>query len=1810
MKPPVRLIPNLLGISAFRGWMLSAAILLPGHWGALGQSVFSTPQTVNTTAPAQAVTVTAQVAGTVNTVDVLTLGVGGVEFAKGSGPLNCESATLAVGATCQESVAFTPASPGLRLGAVVLKDSNNNVLGTSFLSGTGLGGLGVFVPGNILTVAGVYRDWSSTQDGIPAIEANLEQPSSIASDGAGNLYIADSGSTHNQIRMVCASATSATIYGTSCPGPGILVRIAGTGGPGYSGDGGPASAATLNGPSGIAVDGAGNLYIADTGNNVIRKIDATTGLITTVAGSPTGLAGFAGDGGLATSAELDSPEGVTVDGGGNLFIADTANQRIRKVAIPLPNAAAGIITTVAGNGDPSGNGDGKGTFSGDGQPAINAGLSLPYAVAFDTSGNMYIPDSANNRIRMVTPTGVISTVVGTGGAGESCGNGLTSAVLLNRPSGVAVDAAGDLYIADTQDSCIRETNRAAGTISAIAWNDGTTMNSNGSLSVVQVYAPVGLYLDGYGNLYFADFYDMLVEEVQRNLAILNYTTTPIRQGSESAPQYEMVENDGNSALDLTAITHDENAAVNNAWITNPCTAGVPYLAVDGDCLVGAVFAPSASLVFPPSVTSQQILANIEVGKPGDTANSPLSIELIGEAAAVNSTNVTVTSNINPSAFGQAATFTATVVTGAGTGNLTGSVSFFDGSTTLKANVALNAPPGTTVTATYTTASLTVGSHTITAAYNDGYDLNHFSSTSGPLTQFVDEATATSLNSSMNPSAVGQSVTFTATVSIAGGGGVVPDGTVGFYDGATILQTVPINAGGVATWSTAALVQGTHAMTAVYSGDGSKDIKPSTSNVVTQDVQTSTTTLVSSSPNPSSFGSQATFIAMVTPNSSAAATGVVAFLDGGRQIGTANLAGSTNQATFSTTTLIVGAHSITAAYAGDANYSASTAPAITQTVNKVTPALTWATPAAISYGTALSAIQLNASSNGVPGTFIYTPPSGTLLAPGAQSLSVNFTPTDSADLSSATATVPLTVNQAVPTLTVSSSSPSAYYSASVTFTATISTGPTGVITFYDGSKSLGAATLQGAKAYLSANSLSVGTHTITASWAGSGNYTAVTSGPTAQIINIATPAITWPRPSPITYGAALTTAQLDASTTVAGSFSYSPALGTVLSAGSRTLSATFTPTDTTDYSSTTATVNLQVNQITPTITWAAPAAIPYATPLSATQLSASSGGVAGQFYYTPASGSVLPAGLNTLSATFLPSDTTDYSSPTATVPLTVNKATPTIALGSSATPSNYGAAVSFTATLSSGPTGTVSFYDSGKSIGTGTLQGPIATFTTTSLALGTHTITASWPGNSNFNAATSAAIPQSVNQAQTATTVTAVPNPGIAGLPTALTVTIKLTAGSATLTGTVTLTDTFNSAVISLGNMQLPASGIATFSPMLAPGIHSIVATYSGDADSNGSTSSPFALQVHQATTVVTLTAAPNPAVVLAIINFTATVTGNGGRPTGTVSLYANGARLLATGTLSPDGTASIPYAAPAVGSYLITAVYAGDTNDAGSTSGTVTEVVGPISTAAGLGYSSTAGASPQVILASTVIGVSGPIPTGTVKFTSGSATLGSATLDSTGVATLNPNLTPGVAYTIIAAYAGDALHSPSASVPLNLNGTPTDYAVIVTPPSLTLAQSQNATVSVAISSYSSFSDTIGMGCASLPAAVTCHFSNLNIPLGANAIQTVQLTIDTNNPLGGGASASLAHPDKQHISLAGLLLPFCIFFGFVGRQFRRRHSSLFGASLLIAFGVVSITGCSGITQITAAPGTYVIQVFGAGVNSNITHFQNVTLTITQ
>ena len=268
---------------------------------------------------------------------------------------------------------------------------------------------------------------------------------------------------------------------------GIIATVAGNGIEGHSGDGGPATSAALNTPIGVAVDMTGNLYIADAFNNRIRKVNAA-GVITTVAGN--GDARFSGDHAAATSASLSAPFGVAVDKSGNLYIADTSNQRIRKVD------SSGTITTIAGSGTEG--------FSGDGGAATQASLNFPSGVTVDRAGNLFITDQSNHRIRKVNTGGVITTVAGNGDAGFSGDHAAATSASLNLPIGTAVDAAGTLYIADTSNHRIRKVS-ADGMVTTVAGNGIGGFSGDGSAATrATLNSPSGVAVDSAGNLYIAD----------------------------------------------------------------------------------------------------------------------------------------------------------------------------------------------------------------------------------------------------------------------------------------------------------------------------------------------------------------------------------------------------------------------------------------------------------------------------------------------------------------------------------------------------------------------------------------------------------------------------------------------------------------------------------------------------------------------------------------------------------------------------------------------------------------------------------------------------------------------------------------------------------------------------------------------------------------------------------------------------------------------------------------------------------------------------------------------------------------------------------------------------------------------------------------------------------------------------------------------------------------------------------------------------------------------------------------------------------
>ena|GEM_PF-293943 len=333
---------------------------------------------------------------------------------------------------------------------------------------------------------------------------------------------------------------------------GVITTFAGTGTQGFSGDSGPATSAQLYEPSGVAVDAAGNVYIADTANNRIRMVSATTNAITTLAG--TGTPGFSGDGGGAVSANLASPLGLAVDGSGNVYVADTFNNRIRKIT-----AATTQISTLAGTGTPG--------FNGDGGPATASQLQFPIGVAVDTAGNVYVADTSNHRIRKINATTlVITTLAGTGAAGFSGDGGPPASAQLRFPNGVAVDSGGNVYIADTENHRIRKITAATATIGSTA-GTGTPGSSGdfGFAVASQLSGPRGLTLDANGSVYIAD-------STNNRLRFIDYAT-PLNALSSPAANVAFYSAAGNVGIATTPAGAFWMAAVNVSWLTLSAASG-------------------------------------------------------------------------------------------------------------------------------------------------------------------------------------------------------------------------------------------------------------------------------------------------------------------------------------------------------------------------------------------------------------------------------------------------------------------------------------------------------------------------------------------------------------------------------------------------------------------------------------------------------------------------------------------------------------------------------------------------------------------------------------------------------------------------------------------------------------------------------------------------------------------------------------------------------------------------------------------------------------------------------------------------------------------------------------------------------------------------------------------------------------------------------------------------------------------------------------------------------------------------------------
>jgi len=805
--------------------------------------------------------------------------------------------------------------------------------------------------------------------------------------------------------------------------------------------------------------------------------------------------------------------------------------------------------------------------------------------------------------------------------------------------------------------------------------------------------------------------------------------------------------------------------------------------------------------------------------------------------------------------------------------------------------------------------------------------------------------------------------------------------------------------------------------------------------------------------------------------------------------TAPVPGTLTYAPPSGTILNAGAHILNVTFTPDdsANYNGSSA-GVPLTVMKVTPTVSWSSPPDIVYGTALSGTELNATAN-APGTLAYSPAAGTVLGAGAHTLSATFTPADPDNYNGATASVPLNVRKAASTITWPTPADIVYGSALGATQLNATASVPGTFTYSPGAGAI----------------LGAGPRTLTVTFAptDAANYDAAT---TSVLLNVtkAPSTITWPTPSAIVYGTALGASQLNATSSVAGAFVYLPAAGAVLNAGPQTLEATFTPDDTANYTGATATVTLNVTRAASTVTWSSPTDIVYGTALSATQLNAAAS-VPGAFAYSPAAGTVLNAGTQTLTVTFTPSDAVNYTGATASVTLNVTKAASTItwpspnpivygtALGVTQlnatanvpgtfvyspaagtvpgagtrtlsvtfTPSdtaNYiGSSASRSLTVAPAPL-TIRAIDSSKVFGAplpsfsasgagfvngdsfASLAGSLtfSTSATVTSAVGTYAVTPSGLGSPNYSI-TFANGALTVIPASTATAVAAAPNPD--GLNQAVTLTAGVSVvapGAGAPTGIVQF---FDGGTL-LGSASLIGGAASLTTNGFAAGSHSIAASYSGDGSfttSTGNASLTVNSAAASSTTVVTSSNGSSAAG--QSVTLTATVTAPAGL-SGNVQFY-DGSTLL--GTIAISGTtARLTTSQLAVGGHAITARFLGDGTIPPSSSPAFAQYVEASgahpknSTTALAASPSPATLGQAVTLTATVTGAQNRAPSGTVLFMLNGSVLGQGTLSQTGTitsaATFNATSLPHGTHRVEAVYLGDsAFRSSTTAISLVVN---------------------------------------------------------------------------------------------------------------------------------------------------------------------------------
>jgi hypothetical protein len=1149
-------------------------------------------------------------------IQVVTQGNPNLDFTYASGGSCAQGASYSNNGSCTVNFMFAPMGLGLRSGAVTLYDNTGTLVATGLIYGAGTGPQIGITPGTISTYAG-SGNTQSFGNGGQATSAGFSV-GELAIDAVGNIYIADEGS--ESIRKITAST-------------GVISTIA-------------TFSVQYGSVEGLAVDGAGNVYAGV--NAYLYKVAANTNTQTLIAGDGNNC--YNGTGIAATSAET-CPYGLFVNGNGDIYIASFSANRVQMIS-----QSTGLMNLVAGTGTAS--------FSGDNGPATSATLYEPTDVTVDLNGNVYIADQANNRIRKIT-SGTISTVAGNGGAGYGGEGGVATSTSLYNPSEVRTDAAGDIYFFEAGAGRIRKVTHSTSIINTVAGDGTNAYNASqdgGPATSAGFYSGArGLVIDNTGNLYIADSGRIRKVTASGNAA---FASTAVTATSSDSPKALTVANNGTDTLTFPIPGTGTNPSISTGFTignSSTCPQLTTSSGSNGSLSAGATctylisFQPTVSgansgqLVTTDNTTTYVNQSQTSIltgtGTTGSTAQTitfpqPASPATASTSAMLQGTsssglNVTYTITSGPATVsGSNVTYTGpgTVVIAA---NQAGNATYAPATAVSRTVTVLVAPTVASVTAVSSVFGSTTGI-TVTATESGSNG-----AVTGGVVTFTTGGSATG---SFTPTTctlpVGGScsVSYTPTGTLAGGtyaGAIIANfAAVGSYSAASGSNTLtitpasktitfpqpssPVCVGATATLAATAsggdpvtytitsgmasisgsMVTFTNAGTVTITANSAASTNYSAAAAVSQSVTVNkgTPTPLATTPTGITYGTSSEPLSGTLAYGGSAPTGSVTFSVDGGTANSATCIGSSSPLTCSTTysssALSVGNHNIVMMFNGDSNYNAINASQVTLVVSKATPTVA-ASAGAVSYGATTATLTATIPYSGA------VPPSGgvtfsvdggsgvsstctaasnvqtcsasyniSTLSVGNHNLSATLA-SDSNYIGSQSATVLLTINKATPALTASGQNVS-YGTSTDTLSATLTyTGsgaaPAGAVSFSVNGGPFVTGTCMGSTSPITctlpyaAGTLAPGSYNLAAMFAGDSNYATVTSSTTTFNVTTQVPTVTVSAPS-ISYGTATDTltamvAYTGAGLTPAGAVTFTVNGGSALTA---TCSGTTSP----------------------------------------------------------------------------------------------------------------------------------------------------------------------------------------------------------------------------------------------------------------------------------------------------------------------------------------------------------------------------------------------------------------------------------------------------------------------------------------------------------------------------------------------------------------------------------------------------------------------------------------------------------------------------